>query len=366
MQEPKNVSRRRLLQATVATGLSSLGGTALAQAFPFTPNQRYPDPAVLILDPGFARYRIYSSTVEQVATGMRWAEGPVYFPEGGYLLVSDIPNNRIMKFDERTGAFSVFRANANYANGNTRDRQGRLISCEHSVTRRITRTERDGRLTVLADAFEGKRRNAPNDIVVKSDDSIWFTDPQFGINGEWEGARARPEQATTNVYRITPDGRLTAMLTDLLNPNGLAFSPDEKKLYVVEWRGTPNRSIWSYDVAADGALSGKTKLIDAADQGALDGFKVDRDGNLWCGWGSNGALAAEASDVGSRKVFQLRGRSEDLDGVMVFNPQGKPLAFIRLPERCANLSFGGPKNNRLYMAASHSLYALYVESHGAT
>lgn len=365
-QETRDPSRRRLLQAVAATGLGAVGGKALAQAFPFTPNQRYPDPAVLILDPAFARYRIYSSTLEQVATGMRWAEGPVYFPDGGYVLVSDIPNNRIMKFEERTGAFTVFRANANYANGNTRDRQGRLISCEHSVTRRIVRTERDGRLTVLADSFEGKRLNAPNDVVVKSDDSIWFTDPLFGINGEWEGSRARPEQATTNVYRLAPDGRITAVLTDLVNPNGLAFSPDEKKLYVVEWRGTPNRSIWSYDVAADGSLAGKTKLIDAADQGALDGFKVDRDGNLWCGWGSNGALQAEPADVGGRKVFQLRGRSDDLDGVMVFNPQGKPLAFIRLPERCANLAFGGPKNNRLYMAACHSLYALYVESHGAT
>jgi gluconolactonase len=359
-------TRRQLLRTVAATGLTALTAKALAQAFPFTPNQRYPDPAVLILDPAFARYRIYSSTVEQVASGMRWAEGPVYFPDAGYLLVSDIPNNRIMKFDERTGAFTVFRANANYANGNTRDRQGRLLTCEHSVTRRVTRTERDGRITVLADSFEGKRLNAPNDIVVKSDDSIWFTDPVFGINGEWEGTRARPEQASTNVYRIAADGRISAMITDLLNPNGLAFSPDEKKLYVVEWRATPNRSIWSYDVAPDGSLSGKAKLVDAADQGALDGFKVDRDGNLWCGWGSNGALAAEASDLGGRKVFQLRGRSEDLDGVMVFSPQGKPLAFIRLPERCANLAFGGPKNNRLYMSASHSLYALYVESHGAS
>ena len=148
---------------------------------------------------------------------------------------------------------------------------------------------------MLADSFEGKRLNAPNDIVVKSDDSIWFTDPLFGINGEWEGSRAKPEQATTNVYRIGSDGKITAVLTDLVNPNGLAFSPDEKKLYVVEWKGTPNRSIWSYDVGADGTtLSNKTKLIDAADQGALDGFRVDRDGNLWCGWGSNGALAGRA------------------------------------------------------------------------
>ncbi len=356
-------TRRGLVAA--GAGAALFAKDAAAQSFPFTPNQRYPDPAVQVLDPSFARYRIYSSTLEQVASGMRWAEGPVYFPEDGYLLVSDIPNNRIMKFDERDGSFTVFRQPANYANGNARDRQGRLITCEHSVTRRVVRTERDGTLTVLADSFEGKRLNAPNDVVVKSDDTIWFTDPTFGINGEWEGSRARPEQATTNVYRIGTDGRITAVITDILNPNGLAFSPDERKLYVVEWRGTPNRSIWSFDVNADGTVSNKTKLIDAADQGALDGFRVDRDGNLWCGWGSNGALEAEPREVNGRRVYHLRGRSEDLDGVMVFNPEGKPIGFIRLPERCANLCFGGPKNNRLYMASSHSLYALHVEAHGA-
>lgn len=358
--------RRHLLKGGLAAAASSvLVAPALAQAFPFKPNQRYPDPAVEILDPSFAKYRIYSSTIEQLGSGMRWAEGPVYFPEGRYLLVSDIPNNRIMKYDEVKNSFSVFRENANYANGNARDRQGRLVTCEHSVTRRITRTEKNGRITVLADKFEGKRLNAPNDVVVRSDDTIWFTDPLFGINGEWEGSRAKPEQATTNVYRLAPDGKLTAVITDLVNPNGLAFSPDEKKLYVVEWRGTPNRSIWSYDVDADGKVSNKVKLVDAADFGALDGFRVDRDGNLWCGYGSNGALNAEPSDVGGRKVFTLRGKPEDLDGVMVFSPAGKPLAFIRLPERCANLCFGGPKGNRLYMASSHSLYALYVEAHGA-
>lgn len=365
--KPINTQRRRLMQAAAATGLAATGGSALAQVFEFKPHQRYPDPAVQILDPSFAKYRIYSSTVEQVASGMRWAEGPVYFPEGGYLLWSDIPNNRIMKYSERDGSVSVFRANANYANGNARDRQGRLVTCEHSVTRRITRTERDGSITVLADSFEGKRLNAPNDIVVKSDDSVWFTDPLFGINGEWEGSRAKPEQAGTNVYRIAADGRISAVITDLVNPNGLAFSPDEKHLYVVEWKPTPNRSIWRYDVGADGvSLSNKTKLIDATDQGALDGFRVDRDGNLWCGWGSNGALAAEPVQMNGRAVYPLKGQPEDLDGVRVFSPQGKPLAHIRLPERCANLCFGGPKNNRLYMASSHSIYALYVEAHGAT
>ncbi|MBP0446471.1 SMP-30/gluconolactonase/LRE family protein [Roseomonas sp. SSH11] len=361
-----STTRRGLLRAAGATAATTaLAGTAAAQSFPFTPNQRYPDPAVQILDPSFARYRIYSSTVEQLASGMRWAEGPAYFPEGGYLLMSDIPNNRIMKYDEKDGSFTVFRHPANYANGNARDRQGRLVTCEHSVTRRVTRTEKDGSITVLADSFEGKRLNAPNDIVVKSDDTIWFTDPLFGINGEWEGSRARPEQATTNVYRLAPDGRLTAVITDIMNPNGLAFSPDESKLYVVEWRGTPNRSIWSFDVNNDGTVGNKTKLIDAADQGALDGFRVDRDGNLWVGYGSNGALEPEPTRMGNRMVHQLRGKPEDLDGVMVFNPQGKPIGFIRLPERCANLCFGGPKGNRLYMTSSHSLYALYVEAHGA-
>src|SRR5262249_43546752 len=237
-----SITRRHLLAgAGAVTASAFLSRPAAAQSFPFTPNQRYPDPAVQILDPAFARYRIYSSTLEQVASGLRWAEGPVYFPEGGYLLVSDIPNNRIMKYSEKDGSFSVFRGPSNYANGNTRDRQGRLVTCEHSVTRRITRTEKDGKVTILADSFEGKRLNAPNDIVVKSDDSIWFTDPLFGINGEWEGSRAKSEQATTNVYRLAPDGKLTAVITELVNPNGLAFSPDEKKLYVVEWKGTPNR-----------------------------------------------------------------------------------------------------------------------------
>jgi gluconolactonase len=359
------ISRRQIIAAG-ASAASAFATKAIAQSFSFEPNQRYPDPAIEILDPSFAKYRLYSSTLEQVATGMRWAEGPVYFLEGGYVLCSDIPNNRIMKYSEKDGSFTVFRSPSNFANGNTRDRQGRLVTCEHSVTRRITRTEKNGKVTVLADNFEGKRLNAPNDIVVRSDDTIWFTDPLFGINGEWEGFKAKPEQATTNVFRIDTNGKLTAVITDLVNPNGLAFSPDEKKLYVVEWKGTPNRSIWAYDVNADGTVSNKTKLIDAADQGALDGFRVDRDGNLWCGWGSNGLLQSEPAELNGHKVYILKGKSEDLDGVTVFNPQGKPIGFIRLPERCANLTFGGPKNNRLYMTASHSLYALYVEAHGAT
>jgi gluconolactonase len=360
-----NISRRRVL-AGGAVALAACAIDARAQSFAFQPNQRYPDPALQILDPSFTKYRIYSSTVEQLATGMRWAEGPAYFPEdGGYVLVSDIPNNRIMKYSEKDGSFAVFRQPSNFANGNVRDRQGRLITCEHSQTRRVVRTEKNGDLTVLAERFEGKRLNSPNDIAVKSDDSVWFTDPTFGITGEWEGFRATPEQPTTNVYRIDKDGKLTAVITNIVNPNGLAFSPDEKKLYVVEWKGTPNRSIWSFDVASDNTLSNKTKLVDAADFGAIDGFKVDTDGNLWCGWGSNGALDTEPTGAGIRKVYELKGKSADLDGVMVFNPAGKAIAFIKLPERCANLCFGGPKNNRLYMASCHSLYAYYVEAFGA-
>lgn len=333
-------------------------------SFPFVPNQRYPDPAVEILDPAFLKYRIYSSTLEQLGSGMRWAEGPVYLREKGWLLVSDIPNDRIMKFDEKTGEFSVFRSPSNFANGNTLDRQGRLVTCEHR-TRRVTRTEADGSITVVADRYQGKRLNSPNDVVVKRDGSIWFTDPVFGIAGDWEGGKAEPEQPTMNVYRVDADGAIEAVITDLAGPNGLAFSPDESKLYVVESRAQPHRIIWSYDVGADGkSLSNKAKLIVATDEGALDGFRVDADGNLWCGWGSNGRLQDKPTRVNGRDVYLPVARPEDLDGVMVFNPQGKAIGFIRLPERCANLTFGGPKGNRLYMAASHSLYALYVESHG--
>ena len=341
-------SRRNFLKTAAGTGLAALGGAAGAQSFEFKPNQRYPDASVQILDPSFAKYRIYSSTVEQLATGMRWAEGPVWFGDGRYLLVSDIPNNRIMRYDEAAGTFNVFRYPANFSNGLGRDRQGRLLVCEH-LTRSVTRTEYDGKITVLADKFNGKRLNSPNDIVCTSDGAVWFTDPPFGIGGTWEGERATPE-LPHSVYRISPDGKLGLVTAELAGPNGLAFSPDEKKLYVVEGRAQPNRLIWSYDVAANGAVSNKTKVVDANGPGALDGIKVDMDGNLWCGWGWSGAAG---------------GNSADLDGVMVFNPQGKAIGHIRLPERCANLTFGGAKKNRLYMASCHSLYALYVEAHGA-
>ena len=320
------------------------------ESLQFIPNQRYPDAAVQVLDPAFLKYRIYSASVERLATGLRWAEGPEWFGDGRYLLLSDIPNNRIMRWDETTGGLSVFRQPSNHANGLARDRQGRLIACEH-LTRRITRSEYDGSITVLADRFEGQHFNSPNDIVCKSDGSIWFTDPPFGISGEWEGEKAEPELPHA-VYRIDGlTGKITRVLEDVAGPNGLCFSPDEQTLYVVESRATPYRRIIACPVLKDGRRLGRRRvLVDAGGPGAFDGIRADVDGNLWCGFGSNGALDADPAA---------------LDGVMVYDPQGRPLAHIHLPERCANLCFGGAKKNRLFMASSHSLYALYVETRGA-
>jgi gluconolactonase len=312
----------------------------------FTPNARYPDPAVEILDDAFRDLRLYSASVEQLATGFRWAEGPVWFGDGRYLLFSDIPNNRILRWDETSGATSVFRAPADNANGHTRDRQGRLVSCEH-LTRRITRTEYDGTITVLADRFDGKRLNSPNDIVCARDGAIWFTDPTFGIAGHWEGEPATPELPHA-VYRLPPDGPLQRVIDDLKGPNGLAFSPDESELYVVESRAEPHRRLWAYRVGANGALSNKRLVIDAADGGALDGIAIDAQGHIWCGYGSNGRVP-----------------SAGLDGVRVYEATGQAIGHIHLPERCANLCFGGAKMNRLFMASSHSLYALYVNTRGA-
>jgi len=307
------------------------------------PSQRYPDPAIEIIDPRFAKYRLASATVERLATGFRWCEGPVWFGDGRYLLWSDIPNDRIMKWEEETGTVSVFRKPSHFANGNTRDRQGRLVTCEHAG-RRVTRTEYDGSITVLADGFDGKPLNSPNDVIVKSDGSIWFTDPPFGIAGYYEGLLAPPE-LPQNVYRIDGrTGKISVVAENMDGPNGLAFSPDESKLYLVRSRAQPNRLIDVYDVVADGTqLANARTLIDCG-AGTSDGFRCDIDGNLWCGWGMG---------------------SEDLDGVAVFAPDGTLIGRIALPERCANLCFGGVRRNRLFMASSHSLYALYVNTQGA-
>src|SRR5690348_13318085 len=216
------------------------------------PTQRYPDPAVESLDPAFDKYRVATAAVERIATGFRWAEGPVWFGDGRFLLWSDIPNERIMRWDEETGAVSVFRKPSNFANGNTRDRQGRLVTCEHGG-RRVTRTEYDGAITVLCDGYEGKRLNSPNDVVVKSDGSIWFTDPPFGILGHYEGHKAEPE-LPHNVYRVDGEtGRVAVATGGIDRPNGLAFSPDESLLYVVECGTTP-RCFRAFDVTGEGRV----------------------------------------------------------------------------------------------------------------
>lgn len=306
------------------------------------PIGRYPDAAVQVLHPTFEHYRLALAAVERIATGGRWNEGPVWFGDGRYLLWSDIPNNRIMKWEEETGAVSVFRAPSGHANGNTRDRQGRLITCEHGG-RRITRTEYDGRITVLMDSFDGKPLNSPNDVVVKSDGSIWFTDPPFGIAGYYQGEPAEAEQPE-RVYRFDPaTGTATVMADDISGPNGLAFSPDESTLYVIESRTRPRR-IRAFPVSGDGSSLGASRVLVDAGRGTPDGFRVDADGNLWCGWGMG---------------------TPDLDGVRVFSPQGEAIGHISLPERCANLCFGGRHRNRLFMASCTSIYSLYVNTQGA-
>jgi gluconolactonase len=307
---------------------------------------RYPDPAIEILDPRFNSYSIKNSTVERLWTGCRWAEGPVWFGDGRYLLWSDIPNNRILRWTEETGEVSVYRSPSNNSNGNTRDKQGRLITCEHDA-RRVTRTEHDGTVTVLMDRFEGKRLNAPNDVVVHEDDHVWFTDPGYGILLNYEGHLAEFE-LPTNVYRLNPDtGEATVVVDELEKPNGLCFSPDYSRLYLVDTGVShkPNhpRHIRLYDVVDGASLTNGRDFCDMA-PGMSDGIRCDIDGNLWAsaGWAGEG-----------------------FDGVHVFAPDGDLIGRIHLPEVCANLCFGGVKKNRLFMAGSQSLYSLYVETQGA-
>ena len=307
----------------------------------WTPASRYPDEAVQSLAPAFDRLRLSSAAVERLATGFRWSEGPVWFGDFRSLLWSDVPGNRILRWDEETGKVSIFRQPSNHANGLTRDRQGRLIACEH-LSRRVTRTEYDGSITVLADRHEGKRLNSPNDVVVHSDGSVWFTDPPFGLRGDYEGEPA-DQELPTHLYRLDPaNGGLAVMADDVDGPNGLAFSADEKRLYVVESLTRP-RNLVVYDVLDNGRRLGPRKLLRDCGQGAPDGLRVDIHGNLWCGWGTT---------------------DHSLDGVLILDPGGEAIGQIALPERCANLCFGGPRRNRLFMAASQSLYSLYVNTRG--
>jgi gluconolactonase len=303
---------------------------------------RYPDPRVEKLDKRFPKQG--NAGIERIATGFRWAEGPVYFRDGGYLLWSDIPNNRMMRWLEEDGHVSVFRAPSNYSNGNTRDREGRLVTCEHD-SRRVTRTEPDGRITVLMDGYQDKKLNAPNDVVVASDGAVWFTDPGYGIDGEYEG-HADKAELTANVYRFDPrNGRASVVADDFVRPNGLAFSPDEALLYIVDsglTHGGPAH-IRVFEVANGKLRKGRVFAEDFA-PGFTDGMRVDMKGNVWCsmGW-------ADPTQ----------------DGVRCYAPDGDLIGQVHLPETCANVCFGGKKRNRLFMAASTSIYALYLDIQGA-
>ena len=339
------MQRRTFLAGTAVAATAAALKSANADTLPLgdLPNWRYPDPRVEVLDKRF-KARVGNAAIERVATGFRWAEGPVYVRDGGYLLWSDIPNNRIMRWLEDDGHVSVFRANSNYSNGNTRDREGRLITCEHD-SRRVTRTEPDGTITVLLDSFQGKKLNAPNDVVVAADGAIWFTDPGYGIFGNYEGHLAEPE-LPPRVYRLDPrSGQATIVADDFDKPNGLAFAPDEKKLYIIDTGlthgGRSNMRV--FDVNADKLTNGKVFAENFA-PGFTDGVRTDTDGNVWCsmGW-------ADPKE----------------DGVRCYAPNGDLIGKIHLPETCANLCFGGKKRNRLFMTASTSVYATYVETQGA-
>lgn len=343
--------QRRAFMAAAARGTAAavLGSKiAVADELPLgpLPDTRYPDPRIEALDPRF-KAKIGNTAIERIATGFRWCEGPVYFRDGGYLLWSDIPNNRIMRWSEDDGHVSIFRYPSNNSNGNTRDREGRLITCEHDA-RRVTRTEHDGTITVLIDAFEGKPLNAPNDVVVSADGAIWFTDPFFGNAGEYEGHRVHFE-LPPRVYRIdSKTGRASVAASGLGGPDGIAFSPDEKKLYIADTGVVSaigrDSNIRVFDVDG-GKLSNDRVLV--PNFGAAtrtDGVRTDTNGNIWC-TGGNGDRAE--------------------DGVRCYAPNGDIIGKIHIPETCANLCFGGKKKNRLYIMGSTSVYAVYVDAVGA-
>jgi gluconolactonase len=295
----------------------------------------------IVHDPRFRPLMIGHARLEKLYTGCRWAEGAAYFPAGRYLLWSDIPNDRVMRFDETDGSVSVFLSPCNNHNGHTRDLQGRLVSCEHRG-RCVSRIEHDGSRTVLADRFEGKRLNSPNDVVVRSDGSIWFTDPTYGIDSDYEGDAAQSEIGASNVYRIDPaTGAVSLVVADRVRPNGLAFSPDERVLYVADTGrshvpGLP-ATITAYDVAPDGLSVSAPRTFATCPDGLFDGFRCDDHGHVWTSAGTS---------------------------VFVYAPDGAHLGTIPVGELVANVCFGGPKRNRLYICGQTSLYALFVKVSG--
>jgi gluconolactonase len=314
---------------------------------------RYPDPDIVALDPSFKKYAIGNTPIQRIHTGLMWAEGTAWSGVGQFLVFSDIPNNIHKRWLNEDGHVSVYHNNSNYCNGNTFDYQGRQISCEHG-TRRVTRYEANGRITVLADKFGGKKLNAPNDVVVHPDGGIWFTDPGYGSLGSYEGFKGDLEIKEA-VYRIDDKtGKIEKVTDELFKPNGLCFSPDYKKLYIADTGAShypeAKKIVKVFDVDGTKLKNGRTfcdmaMTVDGKEvSGMADGIRCDTDGNLWAagGWVGKG-----------------------YDGAHVFNPQGKRIGLILLPEICGNLCFGGPKRNRLFMAASQSIYAVYTEAIGA-
>jgi len=292
------------------------------------------------IDKRFYALTVPTGVLERLHDNCRWAEGPVWFADGGFVAWSDIPNNRMLRWVPDQG-IGMFRANANYANGNTRDREGRLVTCEHGG-RRVTRTEADGRITVVADRYKGKPLNSPNDVVVKSDGSVWFTDPDYGIMSDYEGYKADREQDGCFVYRCDPKtGTLDVVADDFVKPNGLAFSPDEKILYIADSGVThdPNgpHHIRAFDVA-DGKRLKQGRVFAEINPGFPDGFRLDVEGNLWTSSGS---------------------------GIQCFSPDGTLLGRVKVPEACSNLTFGGERRNRLFITATSSLYSVFVGVKGA-
>ena len=343
------------------------------------PTTYFTDPDVLTIDPAFNPLIQANTSIKRIWTGALWTEGPAWSSQGKYLVWSDIPSNRQMRWLEDDGHVSVFRGPSNNSNGNTFDAQGRQLSCEH-LTRRVVRYEHDGSITIIADSYEGKRLNSPNDVAVHKDGSIWFTDPPYG--GQlYEGApdadggasnlagRLNPRagqpaeigtfkrELPTNVYRVDPAGRVDLVVSEDLvpDPNGITFSPDYTKLYLASTgRGPGDKGpggkgeVYSFDVGADNKASNRKLFSDCVIDGVKcgpDGLRCDVEGNLW--------------------VSSNAGRAVGYSGVTVWNPQGKLLGRIRIPEVCGNITFGGPKRNRLFMAASQSIYAVYVGTQGA-
>lgn len=292
-----------------------------------------------VIEPEFEACFIGHARVERLWTGARWSEGPVWFAAGRYLLWSDIPNNRILRLDETDGSVSTFRQPSNNSNGHTVDRQGRLVSCEH-LARRVTRTEHDGSITVIADTYQGKRLNSPNDVVVKSDGSIWFTDPSYGIIMDYEGERATPEMDGCHVYRVDPSGEISIVANDYNKPNGLAFSPDESVLYIADTGATHDadgpKHIRRHKVEADNTLSDGA-VFATCTNGLFDGFRVDTEGRIW---------------------------SSAMDGVHCLNSDGTLIGKILIPEMVGNVCFGGPKLNRLFICGTTSLYSAYLNVNG--